>query len=320
MRQLGINVYWTVDSSDSAVVTRAKARRIINYAISLDANSITLSFPFYTYGITSDTLYTGPLTPTPADIGIFLQEAEQSDVRVTVRPLLDEDSLVAQNPQAWRGSIGPVGPAAWFSSYQSLLVPYATAAANGHAATFVIGTELESLEGDPHWPGLIRAIQAVYAGQLMYDENFDEFAEHDTNLPLATFGVDAYPRFELPDSAPVQQLTSAWSQWLGGHTLSVREQTILSEVGITPVTGAYSDPGAWLGVQQLPVQPDLQTNWFTAVCSAVAQEQISGLYWWDVDFNADPANPGPFQSNKITFLGRPAQAEVKTCFAQLSGE
>jgi hypothetical protein len=35
-------------------VVQAKARRIIDYAISLGANSISLTFPFYTYGITSD--------------------------------------------------------------------------------------------------------------------------------------------------------------------------------------------------------------------------------------------------------------------------
>ena len=40
MRQLGIQVYWTANPNDSSdAVVRAKAQRIIDYAIGLHANS-----------------------------------------------------------------------------------------------------------------------------------------------------------------------------------------------------------------------------------------------------------------------------------------
>jgi Glycoside Hydrolase Family 113 len=320
MPQLGIDVYWVANTRDSDAVIRAKARRIINYAIGLGANSISLSFPFYTYGITSDTLYGSPATtPSPAHIAIFLSEAAESHIRVTLRPLLNEDVLVAQNPQAWRGSIDPADLAAWFRSYRQFLLPYAEVAATGHAATFVIGTELESLEGDPRWPALIRAIGSVYTGQLLYDENFDEFAAHDANLPVAAFGVDAYPRFQLPDSASVGELASAWEGWLGTHTPAVLSKAVLSEVGIDAVAGSYSDPGAWLGTVNSPIDQRVQRNWYEGVCRAVAAEHVAGLYWWEVNFDANPAAPAPFQSDRITFLGRSAQQVIKTCFARLSG-
>jgi hypothetical protein len=318
MLQLGINVYWVANQQDSAAVISAKARRIINYAISLNANSITLSFPFYTYGITSNKLYASISTPPPAHVALFLAQAAKSDVRVTLRPILNEDVLVAQNPIAWRGSIEPTSRAAWFQSYQRLLKPYA-AAAQGHAATFVIGTELVSLEGDSHWPKLIRSIRSVFRGQLSYDENYVQYERDDTGLPLPGFDVDAYPRFKLPDSATVGRVTKAWELWLDAHSLAVRKKTILSEVGIIAVAGAYSDPGEWLGVQQLPAMPSVQANWYDAACKAVQKEHIGGLYWWDVNFDADPADPAPFQSDKITFLGRPAQQQVESCFARLAG-
>jgi hypothetical protein len=317
--QLGIDVYWTANTTDTDADIRAKARRMINYAISLHANSIGLSFPFYTYGISSDTVYTSkPTTPSPARIAIFLSEAAKSHIRVTLRPLLSEDSLVAQNPLAWRGSIEPVHRSAWFRSYKRLLRPYAAVAASGHAATFVIGTELASLEGDPHWPSLIRAIRSAYHGQLRYDENYVQFAAHATNLPLSAFGVDAYPRFQLSDSATVGQLTRAWKGWLGAHTMAVRRRAVLSEVGIDAVAGSYPDPGAWLETTQSPIDTRVQKNWYKAVCRAFAAERVGGLYWWEVSFDADPADPGPFQSDRITFLGRSAQREVKTCFASLT--
>jgi len=320
MPQLGIDVYWVANTKDSDAVVRAKARRIINYAISLDSNSIGVSFPFYTYGITSDTVYASrTTTPTPAHFAIFLSEAAKSHIRVTLRPLLNEDVLVAQNPLAWRGSLEPADRVAWFHSYRRLLMPYADVAETGHAATLVIGTELNSLEGDPSWPRLIRAIRSVYSGQLLYDENFDEFAAHDSSLPLATFGVDAYPRFHLPDSAPVRELAGAWERWLGTHTPRVLSQAILSEVGIDAVAGSYPDPAAWLSTTRSPIDQRIQRNWYEAVCRAGAAVHIGGIYWWEVSFDADPAHPGPYKSDRITFVGRSAQNVIKTCFARFMG-
>jgi hypothetical protein len=321
MPQLGIDVYWTANTHDSDAVIRAKAERIIAYAIRLGANSISLSFPFYTYGITSDTLYADKVTtPSPAHVAIFLSVAEESHIRATLRPILNEDSLVAQNPKAWRGSIEPESTSAWFASYRNLLLPYAQAAQSEHAATFVLGTEMNSLEGDPNWPMLISAISSVYHGQLEYDENFDSFQEHDDNLPLGTFGVDAYPRFQLPDSASVSQLTQAWEGWLGSHSTAVLHDTVLSEVGIAAVAGAYPDPGAWLGTVNSPIVPQVQANWYSAACRAFSADKLAGIYWWEVNFDADPSNPSAFLSDRLTFLARPAQQEISSCFTAISAD
>jgi len=59
--------------------------------------------------------------------------------------------------------------------------------------------------------------------------------------------------------------------------------------------------------------------WFEAVCRASAAEHIGSVYWWEVNFDANPASPGPFQSDRITFLGRSGQHAIKTCFARLNG-
>jgi hypothetical protein len=321
MRQLGIQVYWTENPNDqSDAVVEAKARRLINYAISLNANSIAISFPFYTYGITSDQVYADPgTTPTPRQIADFLTVANQSHIRVTIRPILNEDVLVAQNPLAWRGSIQPESVSAWFQSYQQLLMPYAVAAQQGHAATFVIGTELESLETEPEWSGLVSEIQSVYTGQLAYDENYTEFADGDQDLPLPGHNVDAYPGFDLPDDASISALTQAWESWIGAHREVVIQQMLLSEVGIAAVPGAYQSPGAWIGTVNAPIDVQVQANWYQAVCNAVAAENVGGgIYWWEINFDADPANPAPFESDRLTFVGRPAAQVIQSCFATLA--
>lgn len=318
-RQLGIAVYWVANPADSPGVVRSKARRIIDYAISLNANSISVAFPFYTYGLTSDTVYASPeSTPSPAEIAIFLQEAAKSRIRVTLRPTLDEQALIAQNALAWRGMIEPTSMTTWFASYQRLLLPYARVAATGHAASFTVGVELSSIEQDPRWAGLVQAISAVYPGELMYDETYQEFQAHNTHMPLADFGVDAWPRLDLPDSATVAELTAAWDAWLGSHQLAVRERTILEEAGTAAVPGAYYNPGRWISTANSPLDPQVQANWYQAACQATGEEQIGGVYWWDVSFDADPAHPAAFQSDRITFLGRPTENVIKDCFARLS--
>jgi hypothetical protein len=321
MPQLGINVTWTGNAKDPDDVVAAKARRIVNYVVGLGANSVALTIPFYTDGITSDTLYADKVTtPSPAHVAAFLQAAAESKLRVTLRLVLNEDVLVAENPNAWRGSIEPASLSAWFASYQQLLLPYARVAQSGHATTFVIGTELTSLEGAPEWPGLVSAVQSAFHGELMYDENFDSFAAHDADLPATVFGVDAYPRFQLPDDSTVAELTTAWENWLGSHSSTVLHEAVLSEVGITATSGAYLVPGQWIGTQNKPIIPQIQDNWFKAACNAFRADDLGGIYWWEVNFDADPADPGSALDDRLTFLDRPAQDEVKSCFTTVTAD
>jgi hypothetical protein len=320
MRQLGIQVYWTANRSDTSdAIIQAKAQRIIDYAISLHANSVAVTFPFFTSGLTASSVYADPsVTPSPGHIEVFLTVAAKAHIRVTLRPVLDEKALVTRNVHAWRGSIAPQNRAAWFRSYERLLLPYAAAAQAGHAATFVLGTELDSLEGASQWPGLVRSLRSVYTGQLAYDENYDEFAWGTAKPPVQSHDVDAYPEFNLPASASVAALTQSWDAWLGSHPLSVRRDLTLSEIGIEAVAGSYQDPWAWLGAITAPIDTHVQAAWFQAACNAVSAEQIGGgIYWWEVNFDADPAHPRAFESDRLTFLDRPAQQVIRNCFAKL---
>jgi hypothetical protein len=321
MRQLGIQVYWTANRNDSSdAVVRAKAQRIIDYAITLHANSIAVTFPFFTYGLTSDTVYAKPkVTPSSGHIATFLAVAAQAHIRVTLRPVLNEDALIVRNPQAWRGSIEPHNRAAWFRSYHKMLLPYVAAAQAGHAAAFVLGTELNSLQGAPQWSSVVRSFRSVYSGQLTYDENQDEFAANTTNQPVPGLNVDAYPQFGLPDNASIARLTSSWDSWLGAHPLSMRRELTLSEIGIDAAAGAYQNPWAWHSLANAPIDTRVQAAWFRAVCNAVSAEQIGGgIYWWEVNFDASPAHPRRFESDRLTFLDRPAQRVIRDCFAKLS--
>ncbi|MBW8740767.1 MAG: hypothetical protein JF621_27900 [Streptomyces turgidiscabies] len=40
---------------------------------------------------------------------------------------------------------------------------------------------------------------------------------------------------------------------------------------------------------------------------------MAGLYWWNLDFRADPSAGTPAGS-RTSFLGRPAEAVIASCF------
>jgi hypothetical protein len=319
--QLGIDVYWVANTRDSAAVVRAKARRIINYAVSLGANSINVTFPFYTYGLTSDVLYASrQTTPSPQHIRLLLAAAAASHIRVTLRPILNESALMADDVNGWRGDIEPANRTAWFASYQRLLLPYARAAAAGHAATFVIGTEFETLEHAPQWRGLIRAVASAYHGQILYDGNFTNYTKHISMPPAPALGFDAYPRFKLPERATVAQVAADWEKWMKLRPLAARRHYVFVEVGITAVSGAYKDPGDWTDTVHDPLNPAIQSTWYKGACQAVTAERLGGIYWWEVNFDANPARPSSESSDRLTFLGRPAQTVIRQCFAALTGK
>jgi hypothetical protein len=315
--QRGIQIYWEDTATDSDEVVRAKARRALDYIISLNADSIAVSFPFYTSGIKSNDIFSGPHTPSPERLSILLDEAAKSHLRAAVRPILNEDALTRENPIAWRGTIQPSSRAAWFANYQKFLLPYAQVVEAHHAVTFVIATEFNSLQADTHWTSLVNALSGVFHGELLYSMNYDVFTQRGVKSPVPTVGVDAYPELHLPDGASVASLVSGWNAWLDKKQTGPTPNVVLTEAGIAAQDNAYAKPGSW-GTGSQPLNLDVQVHWYQAVCQFVQQRQIGGIYWWNINFDADPANTSPAQKDRLTFVGRPAADEIKACFAQMS--
>ncbi|WP_405789340.1 hypothetical protein OG753_19135 [Streptomyces sp. NBC_00029] len=317
--ELGVQVLWYADPAEKDSTVRTKARRIVDYIVGRDMNAVSVSFPFVSKGITASKVEAGPITPSTAHLAILLDEAAASGLRVTLRPLLDEKSLMAQDPQAWRGKIKPADPAAWFASYQQFLGPYLELSAQHKVKTFVIATELSSMENDARWKGLLTSARQSFPGEINYAVNWDMFVERDITMPVKTVGVDAYfPLKELKDDAPVSAVVAGWQKWLDKKATGKLDKFMLYEVGAPAENGAYGHPGAW-GGKTSPLNFQVQKNWFDAVCQVARERGMSGLYWWKLDFHQDPAAADPQNDSHDSFLGRPAEESVTTCFRQWSG-
>jgi hypothetical protein len=313
--QKGIDVYWSVtaDDADPAKVS-AQAARILDYVVSLGANSVGLSFPIYYNGDQASTVAAAERTPTPEQLGVFLDAAAVRDLRVTVRPLIDERAL--RKDGGWRGAIAPASPARWFSSYQDTLRPFLTAAQEHRASSFCIAAELNSLERYPaQWQAVTSAAREVFSGQITVSRNWDIAGTPVPDLHADATGIDAYPPLHLGDDATPEQVQAAWTDWLT-RTLAGRPaaDVVLDEVGVPAQAGAYADPTNW-GDPTLPYRPDVQAAWFAAAAGAARAVGLGGVYFWKLDFHTDPSMVPDANYARDAFVGRPAADAIRSAFA-----
>lgn len=315
--QLGVNVYWDEYPPDSPDSVRGLARRTLDYVIGLNANAVTVNFPFFMDTPWADTVRSDPgRTPGPDRLAIFVDEAKRSGLRVTIRPVLDERLLVAADPDAWRGTIQPADRSAWFASYQRFLLPYAAMAQASTADELVAGVELNSLQSDGGWDGVITALREQFHGEVSYSQNFDAY-ERGLRLPTVdSAGIDAYFGLELGDRATSDALSAGWSDWIDTY-VDDPARTVLHEVGIAAQDGAYHHPAQW-GDLDVPLNLDVQQHWYEAICRAAQERGLAGLYFWSIRLHAVPGQEGADQADRMAFVDRPAEGVIRNCYADFA--
>lgn len=311
-RELGINILWYDDATNSDAIVALKAQRIFDYTVKLNANAVEISFPFYQNTHSSSTVEIGPSTPSVRRLGIVIREAKRQNLRVTLRPLMDETRFDPSLGQ-WRGNIRPTNRARWFKSYWRVIAPYLQLARKSRVQGFVIGAELTSLEGDPHWKQIAKRARRSFKGRIDYSANWDRIGMTKTQFGIpARIGFDAYFPVNTPDNASVSRLVKGWNYWLRQAPPETNfSQLVFHEVGAPANTGFFSAP--WEVHYERPLAPALQARWFKAVCRIFTARRMQGIYWWKLDFHTDPKQPD--LSDRGSFVGRPAEKVIKSCFA-----
>ncbi|MFG2877670.1 glycoside hydrolase family 113 [Streptomyces sp. NPDC048337] len=311
MPQWGVQIYWEDTPEQSASYLTEKAQLQAKYLIGLKANSVSISFPFYTGNVTSTKTTAGPRTPSPERLETVLKVFQEAGLRTTVRPLMDEKSLGGM--PNWRGTIKPSDKDAWFASYTKFLGPYLDVAEKHKVASFTLATELNSLEGDPRWKALADTAEKSYSGEIGYDANYDNYVAGRINMPVEQLGVDAYFPVKVPDTAPVEDLVKGWNVWLDKKSRGPLPEIVISEAGIGAMTGAYQEPGDFHTKRALNTQ--VQANWYNAVCQVVKQRKMKGVYWWSIYFDDDPFAKPADSASRLHFAGRPdTEKAIRDCF------
>lgn len=314
-RELGIAMYWQNNPQDDESAVRAKASTALNYIVKSGANSVSINYSFVMDSATaSAVLMEHEITPSPGRLAIVLDEAKKRKLRITIRPMLNERNLTKDDPDMWRGAITPEDRAAWFTSYREFLVKYAALAESEGVATYVLGTELNSLESDEQgWAKVVSGVKAAYKGELGYSANHDRVAG-DSPAPELIKSADAYPSLQLPDDASKADVTAGLSGWLDTMGEGPLDDVVLAEVGIAAKGGAYERP--WQPRVGGEIKTEIQQTWFDAICDLMWDRNLAGVYFWMINMDIDPKELVPTKESPMDFAGGPAAQNMSNCFAR----
>jgi hypothetical protein len=209
---------------------------------------------------------------------------------------------------SFRGVIQPVSVAAWFAAYEAMIDHYAALAARGRARTFVVGTELTSMQryGD-RFRRVIAGARARFGGRLTYAAHLVAGAQA---VPfwdaLDAIGIDAYMPLATPrdPSPPVKRLVSAWTPYRNAverlHR-RWRRPVLFTEIGYRAVSATAVSPSFCQG------RPDnaAQARAYEAAFRAWGHVPwFAGIDWWE--WRVDGTDDAQFG-----VLGRPAEAVVR---------
>lgn len=245
-----------------------------------------------------------PLTPTIGSVAHALDVCAGLGLRTVLAPRVDLGN------GAWRGTIDPRTPGAWFQSYRQYLLPWAALAELKGVSRFVVGSELAgTVVHEDEWRAIISAVRGVYGGELVYAAAWDEAGRVPFWDALDAVGVDCYAPVAARANAGRFELLRGWQPWLArlerlhGQT---GKKIVITEIGYRSVDGAGLAPsrGAAEGALDLEEQADL----YAAALEAVAEvDWITGVYWWN--WPADGS--GGREDRDYTPRGKPAEAVLR---------
>ncbi len=241
-----------------------------------------------------------PLTPTVGSVAHALDVCEGLGLRTVLKPHVDLGG------GAWRGTIDPIIPSAWFQSYQRFIVPWAALAELKGVSRFVVGTELAgTVQYERPWRETIAKVRAVYHGELVYAASWDEAGRVRFWDALDAVGVDFYAPVAARERVSRVEVLAGWQPWLA-RLERLHGQTgkpiLLTEIGYRSVDGAGMSPFAHDsgGAIDLEEQADLYWAALQAVASC---DWISGIYWW----NWPTVGSGGTANDDYTPRGKPAE-------------
>lgn len=277
----------------------------------LCVNAYNITFPYFQDNYQAVEVKRGESTPRDEKICTTIQEGKKRGFLVTVRPSMDEASLIPTGH--WRGSISPKNVSAWFDSYRTLIWSYADLANRCGADIVSIGFELNSMEKyTEEWSVLIQGLRERFKGKITYAGNWVIREQVKFWDYLDFISIDQFAPVQAPVGASIEQLTASWKNQEYFQALrnahNEGKRVVLAEIGATAQTGSHLRPYIW--DNNTPVNLEAQRRYYAAAC-AVYSDEVDGMYWWAFELYApnNPSTDGGFNP-----MGKPAEEEVKRCY------
>ncbi len=226
-----------------------------------------------------------------------LRQAQEQELAVSVMPIV---VLQDRSDGAWRGTLKPQNASLFWRNYDALLRSVAVDAQRGGAQRLILGSELNSLESDPSWPGRIQSTRQTFSGSLSYSANWDRYAQVSFWQHLDSVSVSAYFPVEGPDT---------WQQELAilqAFADSEQRPLVLSEYGFPALSSAAERP--WDETTGADFDPQLQAQLLEQALAAIQAEPPQAHFLWNW-FGTGAANEASF-----TPRARPAADVLRQAF------
>lgn len=239
-------------------------------------------------------------SPSEEDIRHVINQAKDLGFKILLKPHVDI------RRGGWRGRIVPFNLGAWQASYREFIFYFARLAEELDVEVLSIGTELKSRSGDRvFWLDLIEDLRDIYAGELTYSANWDEYDAIEFWGPLDFIGIDFYFTLsEDPNSTQAEMEASL--RRIGGDLQgtadSQRKKIVLTEIGYRSIDGAVFRP--YDSDREGVIDLEEQARAYGAVLNAYADTGwLDGIFWW----RADPRGLGGPADDGYIFNDKPAQ-------------
>lgn len=272
------------------------------------ATHISIVVPYYQDRV--DSVRIGPhprFSPSMLAVQKTLGQARQAGLQVLLFPILRLTHKAT--PDEWRGAIAPKDPKLWWRSYQAFILEFARLAKKHRAVALCVGSELESMDGDPKpWRPLIARVRRVFKGKLVYSANWWQFERTAIWKLVDVAGISAYFWLVGKDekSPSLERLIHGWRECrvrVARWWVRVRKPLIFTEFGYRSAVGTAANP--WVESTRHPVDLQAQIDAYRAFHRVWRQADFfHGVYVWNWFGWGGP------KSSEFTPRGKPAVTEI----------
>jgi hypothetical protein len=255
-------------------------------------------------------------TPTDDVVRHAIDEMHALGLKVMLKPHVD----VLDG--AWRGTIAPGNPSAWFESYAEFITHFAALAREKNVETLCIGTELVTMTDGRYlgpWSNVIARIRALYSGRLTYAANAvtpgDEFTAVSFWPQMDLLGLDVYTPLTDKTNPTREELVAGWRRNRDGHDMvtayrnfqgAYAKPVIFTEIGYRSADGANRAPWDWQA--SMGPDPGEQADCYAAMYEVWSRETswMKGPFWWAWNVPAPPGGDTDYNPR-----GKPAEDVLK---------
>jgi len=288
-------------------------QKAIDEIVALGADTVEIVVDSRQETVASTNIYVDVRnSPTLAKLTSLIQYAKGKNLRVVLMPIVLLDK---PGPTDWRGKINPENWDEWFDQYRAMVEHYATAAADGHADVFVVGSELVSTEQyKDEWLHTIRDARGIFHGLLTYSANWD----HYRNIPfwnqLDLISTNSYYKLGENKDVAVAEIVSRWQKIQKDQLPWLRMQHkpyMFTEVGWCSLENAAHEPWDYTK-DTVPVDLELQKKLYEGFFQAwYGKPELGGFMIWQWT----PNGGGP-RDRGYTPQGKPAASVLRQWLAK----